>query len=155
MSSDGGVKQGFAAGTSIAAALILLVVGVVSILQGISAIATDELFVVGAEYIFELNTTAWGVDPSDRRHSRGDHRVCADVGGHMGTLRGGRTCLPVDHRQFLVAAALPDVVDPDHRLGHRRDLGRVDVGPRSLNFCQASRADRYGCTTADRSAERL
>lgn len=59
-SSDGGVKQGFAAGTSIAAALILLVVGVVSILQGISAIATDELFVVGAEYIFELNTTTWG-----------------------------------------------------------------------------------------------
>lgn len=54
------VRQGIAAGTSIGAAILLLTVGVLSILQGISAIAKDELFVVGVDYVYKLDTTAWG-----------------------------------------------------------------------------------------------
>lgn len=59
-SANAGVKQGFAAGGSIAAALVLLVTGVVSILQGIAAIASDELLVIGVEYTLALDTTSWG-----------------------------------------------------------------------------------------------
>lgn len=60
MTSQGRVKQGFALGGSMAGAFILLVVGIISMLQGIAAIASDELFVVGAEYVFEFDTTVWG-----------------------------------------------------------------------------------------------
>ncbi|NEW38120.1 hypothetical protein GV794_17900 [Nocardia cyriacigeorgica] len=54
------VRQGIAAGTSIGAAILLLTVGVLSILQGISAVAEDQLFVVGIEYVYEFDTTTWG-----------------------------------------------------------------------------------------------
>ncbi|GAB2530686.1 hypothetical protein GCM10027167_39120 [Nocardia heshunensis] len=54
------MKQGLAAGTSIAAGILLIVIGVLSILQGISAVAADDLLVVGYDYIYKLNTTGWG-----------------------------------------------------------------------------------------------
>lgn len=54
------VKQGVVAVTSIAAAVLLLAVGVLSILAGISAIAGDELFVTGPNYILQFDTTTWG-----------------------------------------------------------------------------------------------
>ncbi|MCZ0911209.1 hypothetical protein O0V02_01885 [Gordonia amicalis] len=53
-------QQGFAFGISIVAAALLFVAGLVSVFQGISAIANDELFVVGRDYIFEFDLTAWG-----------------------------------------------------------------------------------------------
>lgn len=58
--SDGSVKQGFAAGTSIAAAILLLTVGLLQIFQGISAIAKDEVLVFGPEYTYKFDITAWG-----------------------------------------------------------------------------------------------
>lgn len=54
------VRQGLAAGTSIGAAILLLTVGVLSIFEGISAVAEDDLFVVGPEYIYQFDTTGWG-----------------------------------------------------------------------------------------------
>ncbi|MGW2661268.1 DUF7144 family membrane protein [Nocardia tengchongensis] len=54
------LKQGLAAGTTIGAGILLLVIGVLSILQGISAVASDDLLVVGYDYIYKLNTTGWG-----------------------------------------------------------------------------------------------
>ncbi|MEV0544962.1 MULTISPECIES: DUF7144 family membrane protein [Nocardia] len=54
------VRQGFATGTSIGAAVLLLVVGVLSVLQGIAAVAEDDLFVVGIDYVYEFDTTTWG-----------------------------------------------------------------------------------------------
>lgn len=53
-------KQGFAAGTSIAAGILLMVIGVLSVLQGISAVAADDLLVISSGYVYEFNTTAWG-----------------------------------------------------------------------------------------------
>lgn len=58
--SGGGTKQGFAAGTTIAAAIILMTVGVLQIFQGISALADDNFFVVGPEYVYQFDLTAWG-----------------------------------------------------------------------------------------------
>ncbi|MGW4352473.1 DUF7144 family membrane protein [Nocardia sp. NPDC004582] len=54
------LKQGLAAGTTIGAGILLLVIGVLSVLQGISAVASDDLLVVGYDYIYKMNTTGWG-----------------------------------------------------------------------------------------------
>ncbi len=54
------VRQGFAFGITFGAAILLLTVGVLSILQGISAVAEDNIFVVGLEYTYKFDTTAWG-----------------------------------------------------------------------------------------------
>ncbi|MFC9997725.1 hypothetical protein [Nocardia sp. NPDC127526] len=54
------VRHGIAAGTSIGAAILLITVGALSVLSGISAVAEDTLYVVGFEYIYQLDTTTWG-----------------------------------------------------------------------------------------------
>jgi len=56
----GSVKQGIAAGTSIGAAVILVTLGIISLFQGIAAVAEDEVFVRGVEYIYKLDFTSWG-----------------------------------------------------------------------------------------------
>ncbi|ASR01317.1 hypothetical protein RVF83_07950 [Gordonia rubripertincta] len=58
--ANSSAKQGFAFGISIVAAALLFVAGLVSVFQGISAIANDELFVVGRNYVFEFDLTTWG-----------------------------------------------------------------------------------------------
>ncbi|TQF66031.1 hypothetical protein FK531_19365 [Rhodococcus spelaei] len=57
---DDSVKQGFAVGTSIAAAVLLLTVGILQIFQGISAVAKDNVLVFGPEYTYQFNITTWG-----------------------------------------------------------------------------------------------
>ncbi|WP_280222654.1 DUF7144 family membrane protein [Nocardia neocaledoniensis] len=54
------VREGIAAGTSIGAGILLAVVGVLQILQGIAAVANDDLIVVGPEYTYQFDLTAWG-----------------------------------------------------------------------------------------------
>ncbi|MBF6101076.1 hypothetical protein IU510_23835 [Nocardia cyriacigeorgica] len=54
------VRQGVAALTTIAVAVLLLVLGLLSLFEGISAVADDELFVPGREYVYEFDTTTWG-----------------------------------------------------------------------------------------------
>ena len=49
-----------AAGWSMFAAIMLSVIGVMDIIQGIVALAKDEFYVVGQEWVFEFDTTAWG-----------------------------------------------------------------------------------------------
>lgn len=54
------VKQGLAAGTTFAAAILLLTAGIVGVLQGIAALADNTLFVVGINYTYEFDITTWG-----------------------------------------------------------------------------------------------
>jgi hypothetical protein len=54
------VKQGLAAGTSVGAAIIMVMIGILQLFQGIAAVAEDELFVQGPEYIFKFDFTTWG-----------------------------------------------------------------------------------------------
>ncbi|MFC4602544.1 DUF7144 family membrane protein [Rhodococcus kronopolitis] len=54
------VKQGFAAGATIAAAVLLMTVGILQLFQGISAVAKDELLVVGPEYAYQFDVSTWG-----------------------------------------------------------------------------------------------
>ncbi|MFW0789468.1 DUF7144 family membrane protein [Gordonia sp. CPCC 205333] len=54
------VKNGFAAGISIGAAALLFVASLLAVFQGISAIANDEVFIAGPQYIYSFDLTAWG-----------------------------------------------------------------------------------------------
>ncbi|UTT49384.1 DUF7144 family membrane protein [Rhodococcus gordoniae] len=54
------VKQGLAAGTSVGAAIIVTLIGALQLLQGIAAVAEDEVFVTGQEYVFRFDLTTWG-----------------------------------------------------------------------------------------------
>lgn len=54
------IRRRIAGRTSIGASVLLIIVGVLSVLQGISAVADDELFIVDAEYVYEFTTSTWG-----------------------------------------------------------------------------------------------
>ena len=54
------LKQDIAAGTSIGAGILLVTVGILQLLQGISAVVNDELFVSGVQYIYKFDFTGWG-----------------------------------------------------------------------------------------------
>ncbi|WP_338837152.1 DUF7144 family membrane protein [Gordonia polyisoprenivorans] len=58
--AESAVKQGFAFGLTIVAAALLFVAGVISVFVGISALNKDTLLILGQDYVFELNLTAWG-----------------------------------------------------------------------------------------------
>ncbi|MCF8587500.1 hypothetical protein L5G28_00635 [Gordonia sp. HY285] len=54
------VRQGVSGTTTFAAAILLFVAGLLAFFQGLSAVLEDDLFVVGPEYTYALDTTSWG-----------------------------------------------------------------------------------------------
>ncbi|MFC9898058.1 hypothetical protein ACFVMC_30580 [Nocardia sp. NPDC127579] len=54
------VRQGVAMGTAIGAAILLFTVGLLNLFEGISAVADDSVFVIGPEYSYKFDLTAWG-----------------------------------------------------------------------------------------------
>jgi hypothetical protein len=52
--------SGWAVGGVVFAATMLLIIGVFHAIAGLVAIFDDEFYVVGREYTFKLDTTAWG-----------------------------------------------------------------------------------------------
>ncbi|MFD1812037.1 DUF7144 family membrane protein [Rhodococcus gannanensis] len=60
MSAPSSTKQSWAQGTAMGAAIIMVTVGIVQFLQGIAAVAEDEVFVVGIEYVYQFDLTTWG-----------------------------------------------------------------------------------------------
>ncbi|MDT2009985.1 hypothetical protein FXW78_51545 [Rhodococcus opacus] len=60
MSEQASTKQDFAAGTSLGAAVIMVTVGIIQFFQGIAAVAENEMFVVGVEYVYKFDLTTWG-----------------------------------------------------------------------------------------------
>ena len=50
----------WADGGTIFAAVMLTTVGVFQFLEGLSAVAKDDVFVSAANYVFDLDLTAWG-----------------------------------------------------------------------------------------------
>jgi hypothetical protein len=49
-----------ALGVSAFAGVMLATVGIFQVLQGISAIAEDSIYVTGVKYVYELDVTTWG-----------------------------------------------------------------------------------------------
>ncbi|MGV9408849.1 DUF7144 family membrane protein [Nocardia sp. NPDC003693] len=58
--TDRSGRQAFSAGTSIGAAMLMMVLGVLSVLQGLAAVIDDDLFVVGANYTYQFDISTWG-----------------------------------------------------------------------------------------------
>jgi hypothetical protein len=58
--TQGGQKQGFAAGAIFTAGVLLLLAGVWQVLAGIVALVNDTLYVVGAKWVFQFDLTTWG-----------------------------------------------------------------------------------------------
>jgi hypothetical protein len=52
--------SGAAVGWTGFAAVMLIVMGAMDIIQGIVALANDTFYVVGEEWVFEFNVTTWG-----------------------------------------------------------------------------------------------
>jgi hypothetical protein len=52
--------SGWAFGFAAFAGAIMLMIGIFQAFEGIAAIANDEFFVVGRNYTFDLDVTAWG-----------------------------------------------------------------------------------------------
>ncbi|SDD58288.1 DUF7144 family membrane protein [Rhodococcus tukisamuensis] len=60
MSDPTSTKRSVAAGTSIGAAAIMVTVGILQLFQGIAAVAKDQVFVVGLDYVYKFDLTTWG-----------------------------------------------------------------------------------------------
>ena len=54
------VARPWAAGGTLFAAMMLVIIGCFQVLMGIEAIAKDKFFVVTQNYVYDLDTTAWG-----------------------------------------------------------------------------------------------
>ncbi|MGW5381265.1 DUF7144 family membrane protein [Nocardia sp. NPDC003963] len=53
-------RQSVATGISIVAAVMLLLASAMSVLEGVVAIAGDELYIAGTDYLYAFDTTTWG-----------------------------------------------------------------------------------------------
>ncbi|MEV4918944.1 hypothetical protein AB0K47_19285 [Streptomyces tirandamycinicus] len=58
--SGTGPDTGWAAGGTLFAGVLMLVIGVISILEGIAGIVEDEVYLRVGGYVFSWNLTAWG-----------------------------------------------------------------------------------------------
>ncbi|MCT9075075.1 DUF7144 family membrane protein [Streptomyces fulvoviolaceus] len=54
-------ESGFAAGGVVFAGVLMLVHGVLAVLQGISALAEDDVWAGVGDYVYKINLTGWGV----------------------------------------------------------------------------------------------
>jgi hypothetical protein len=52
--------SGWAAGGVVFAATVLMLIGTFQVIAGLVAIINDDFYVVGRNYTFDLDTTAWG-----------------------------------------------------------------------------------------------
>ena len=60
MSSYDKGPSGMTIGGAIFAGVMMIIIGAFQAISGLAAIVEDDLFVVGKDYIFSLDTTAWG-----------------------------------------------------------------------------------------------
>jgi hypothetical protein len=51
---------GWVVGMSVFAAIVMITVGVFHVVQGLAALFQNEIYVVGARYVFSFDLTAWG-----------------------------------------------------------------------------------------------
>lgn len=53
-------KQGIAMGIALVAAVMLMALSALSILEGTVAVSGDEIYVAGVDYVYAFDTTVWG-----------------------------------------------------------------------------------------------
>ena len=57
---DDGAKQITASATATFAGFMLTLVAILQVLEGISAVANDKVYVAGLDYAYEFDVTTWG-----------------------------------------------------------------------------------------------
>jgi hypothetical protein len=109
------------------AAAVLVTVGLFQVLPGIAALAEDEFFVRGSEYVYKFDLTTWGWVHLLIGVCLGAIGVFLFTGATWACWAGYRGCGSLRGRQLHVAALLP-VLDagPDRaeRCGHLGSLRR-------------------------------
>jgi hypothetical protein len=60
MATTTSTKQAWARGGLVMAASLLILIGIYQFFMGLAAVVRDNFFVVGANYYYEVDTTAWG-----------------------------------------------------------------------------------------------
>jgi hypothetical protein len=109
-------------GISIFAGVLLAMIGGFHILQGLSAVLKDDIFVKGADYTYAIDLTSWGWITM----LLGAILVLVgELGRHR--LRGALRLRPV-----RLPAVLPHLVDDHHRHGHPHHLGAGEADPPHL-----------------------
>lgn len=58
--AHGTTARAWAVGGTVFAAVMMIILGIWQIIIGIAAIARSEFFVVAPNYVYEIDTTAWG-----------------------------------------------------------------------------------------------
>ncbi len=56
----GSSASGWASGLAIFAACMLVMIGVFQFFEGLAAVINDKTYIVGPNYVYDLDTTAWG-----------------------------------------------------------------------------------------------
>ena len=51
---------GWVVGMSVFAAIVMITIGIFHVVQGLAALFQNEIYVVGAQYVFSFDLTAWG-----------------------------------------------------------------------------------------------
>jgi hypothetical protein len=53
-------RSGVAAGFSVFAAIMMMMLGMYQVIAGLVALVNDEFFLIGEEWVFKFDTTTWG-----------------------------------------------------------------------------------------------
>ena len=120
--------SGWAVGLAVFAGCIMLLIGFFQFFEGLAAVIKDKLYVVGPNYAYDIDATAW--DWSTWSGGRGDLRA----GFGVLTVRtwarmiGIVAILVNAFVQFLYIPYYPLWADPDHRPRHRVHLGALRMG---------------------------
>ena len=134
-------EQDSSYGVSIFAGVLLVTLAAFEILQGLSAVLKDDVYVKGVDYAYKFDLTGWGWI----HMLIGAIGVAVGVGILMGQgvglLRRHRVRRAVGPGQFRVPARLPVLVDADHRHEHPGDLG-AGQADRPSPLSQAGRGRR-------------
>jgi hypothetical protein len=51
---------GWVVGMSVFAAIVMITIGIFHVVQGLAALFRNEIYLVGAQYVFSFDLTAWG-----------------------------------------------------------------------------------------------
>ena len=136
--------SGWAVGFVVFAAVMMMIVGSFQVIAGIAAIFENEFFVVGPNYVYDVDVTAWGWI----HLLLGVVMFFAGMGVMAGAAwarrRRDHPGLAERDRQLLLHPLLPGLVDRDHRPRRRRHLGVVGVRPPGSRNGLAQRHLRVG-----------
>ena len=125
--SSGERPSGWTIGFVVFAAVMMVLVGTFQVIAGIAAIFEDEFFVVGPNYVYDVDVTAWGWIHLILGLALVARRIRRPEGRHLGTRCRDHAGVTERDLQLLLHPVLPRVVDRDHRGRRPRDLGAVGL----------------------------